>query len=165
MSRRITSKTVVKHNRNEAIQPRQGDRIAKLLDSLLEALEIQDTNDHQGMTVFHVSSTKEVKKKGVTVSSRVDHRRETLIVIEHLPQTTAEKEDAGGDRAAQTQKNDHRLVELIWKLLKRVDNLLYNCFLQTFAKEAGKEAAKALRWLIATAALFLLAYCYHILIK
>ena len=154
MSRRITSKSVEKFNKIEAVQPGQRDQVTELLNELLEIIGKEDAPDHDGMTVFHVSSTKEVKKEGATASSRVHHRRSTLIIIEHLPQNTTSKEVlVGGDEASRTSKGDTRLVELIWKSLKRIDTLLYDCFLKKFAEESGKEVAKALKWLIIAKAL------------
>jgi hypothetical protein len=157
MSRRITSKAVDKVNRIEAIQPGQRDRVIRLLTELSQILETEAAPDHKGMTVFHVSSTKEVKKEGATESSRVDHRWGTLIIIEHLPQSTAKKEVAGGGAATQTRKGDQRLVDLTFT--QRLEKLLYDCFLQKLAEESGKEVAKALKWLIVATTLFLLARC------
>jgi hypothetical protein len=163
MSRRITSNTVKNNDSDEAIQPRHDDHIARVKEAPLQEPEAQASNDHSGVTVFHVTSTKEVKREGGTASSRVDHREETLIIYEHLPQSTAYKEVAGGDRATQPSGSDQRLVELVRGILKRLDKLLFDCFLQEFAKEFGKEAAKALaailKWLFVALALFLLFRC------
>lgn len=162
MSRRITSNTVEKNNSGEAIQPRQGDGAAKPREENPALSESQADIDHRGMTVIHVSSTKEVIREGATVSSKVDHRVETLVIYEHLPQNTASKEVAGGDEATRPNPSDQRLVELIREILKRFDKLLFDCFLQEFAKEFGKEVAKALaaflKWLLIALALFLLIH-------
>src|SRR2546422_186597 len=126
MSRRITF-SVDEINSGKAIQPRQDDpvkRIKSLLEEDLNNWETQCENDHQGMTVIHVSATKEVFKAGETVSSEVDHRRYTLTIgfAKNLPQSTAIQKEviAEGGAAARPNKSDHRLVELI---LKRIDTL------------------------------------------
>ncbi len=144
MQRRITSKAVDKVNRVEAIQPGQRDRVMKLIEELSEALERESAPDRKGMSVFHVSSTKEVIEEGAT-ASKVDHRRETLIIVEYLPQNTAKEEVAGGDEVTQTRKGDRRLVEF-----KRV-------FSQKLAEELGKGAALAIIWLILALIQFLLS--------
>src|SRR5687767_11724236 len=110
MSRRITSNTVGNHDSDEAIQPRHNDHEAGAKEAPLGEPEAQASNDRSGSTVFHVASTKEVKREGGTVSSRVDHREETLIIYEHLPQSTACKEVAGGDGATRPSGSDQRLV-------------------------------------------------------
>lgn len=161
MSRRITFRTIEKINSDEAIQPRQGDRIARLVETLLEELTSEAKNRDRGMTVIHVSSTKEVKSEGETASSKVDHREETLIIYEHLPQSTASKEVAGGDEAPRPSESDRRLVKLKRTIWQRLDKLLFDCFLQELAKTAGKEVAKALvallaKWLPILVALYLI---------
>jgi hypothetical protein len=145
MSRRITSKTVDKVNGTEAIQPSERDQVSELHAELFRILASEALPGRQGMTVFHVSSTKESIKEGATASSKVIHRWDTRITIEHLPQNTAKEEVAGGDDVPQTRQGEKRLVKLT------------NVFLQKFAEDSGTNAAEALKWLIIVGAWLLLS--------
>jgi hypothetical protein len=140
MSRRIST-TVEKINGYVAIQPRQDEQIKRLLEAILATLESQSGNIHQGMTVIHVSSTKEVVIEGGTVISRVDHEEETLTI--YIPANTANKEVAGGSETPLPKESDHRLVKLIKALLKKLLQLL-DLFTQEAVKELGKAFAKFL---------------------
>src|SRR5258705_10090578 len=144
MSRRITFPTVEPNSRKKAIQPNEDDLIRRVLDAVLANKESQAEIDHEGMTVIHVTATKEGKQAGETESSRVDHRRETLIIVEHLPQSIAEKEAARGDRATGPNKSDQRLVELVTNILERIDILVFDSFLVELMKESGKQVGKKL---------------------
>ena len=142
MSRRITF-SIDEINNEKAIQPRQ--------DELVE-------NQYRGMTVVRVVAIKE-GAPNATESFQVDHRRYSLTISANasnkiLPQTTATKEEviAEGGAATAPNKVDHRLVELIRIVLKRMDILFFDCFSQEFAKSLGQELAKGLvailKWLL-----------------
>lgn len=144
MLRRIKFRTVErKINSYEAIRPRQGDRETSIRETTAKVVETQDDNGHR-MVVSRVTSTKkEVIRGHETISSKVDYRR-TLIIDEYLPKNTASEEVfAGGDEAARPESN-RRLRKLGKIVLQRIDKLLYECFLQGFAKKFGEETAKAL---------------------
>lgn len=145
MSRRIKFRTVErKINSYEAIRPRQGDRETSIRETTTEVVETQDDNGHRRIVVSRVTLTKRKDRRGhQTISSKVDYRR-TLIIDEYLPKNTASEEVlAGGDEAARPESN-RRLRKLGKIVLQRIDKLLYECFLQGFAKKFGEETAKAL---------------------
>ena len=163
MSRRITSDTVEKRlNSNEAIQPDLDGQLDEILEAVLATLGNQNAKDHQRITVIRETSTKEEKQEDATVLSRVDHRERTLIIYEHLPQRTAKKEVAGGDKATRPSESDQRLEELT-KSSTETSRPHVNRFLEEFEKEFGKESAHHfaafLKWLVLATALFLMFHC------
>ena len=155
MSRRITSDTVEKNiNSYEAIQPADD--------------QTQTEKDHQRITVTRETSTKE-EQEDATVSSRVDHREQQLISYErmlisyeHLSQSTANKEVAGGDEATRPSESDQRL-EKLRKSSNQTSRPYFDRFLKEFSKEFGKESAHHLaaflKWLVLAIVLYLIVHC------
>lgn len=139
MSRRITFTTVEPNSRGKAIQP-NGDDLERVLEVVLAAQQSY-VHDHDGMTVVHVTATKEVEAGG-TESSKVDHRRKTLVIFEHLPQNIVEKEAARGDAATGPDTSDQRLVQLTTRILKRIDVLVFDSFMVELMKESGRQVGK-----------------------
>lgn len=137
MSRRITFRIVDGNiNNQKAIQPKQDDLALLLLEAFIADLE---QLDHDGMTVIHVSATKEVRAEQ-TDSSEAGHQGARN--CEHHPQKTAVKEAAVGDVATLPGKSDQRLVELVRLVLNRIYILLVKCFLEELFKKCGGEVGK-----------------------
>jgi hypothetical protein len=159
MSRRITFTTIVDGNsREKAIQPKGNDLVTRLLDAITAEQEFED--DHAGLTVFHVTATKEVYRAGETESSMVDHRLEVRITLEHLPQNIAEKEAARGDAAPGPKGSGQRLVELGIQILKRIDRLLFDSFMVELMKELGKGLANKLLTILS---ILIVLFIYYVL--
>lgn len=159
MSRRITFTTIVESNsREKAIQPKGNDLVTRLLDAITAEQEFE--HDHDGLTVFHVTATKEVYRAGETESSRVDHRLEVRIILEHLPQSIAEKEAARGDAAPGPNGSGQRLVELGMQILKRIDRLLFDSFMVELMKELGKGLANKLLTILS---ILIVLFIYYVL--
>src|SRR5260370_37251290 len=86
MSRRITFSIVDDTiNSQKAVQPKEDDLAMNLLSAILADLEHRN---HEGVTVIHVSATKEVIA-GATDSSKADHKG-THISLEQYPHETVD---------------------------------------------------------------------------
>lgn len=141
MSRRITF-TIVDDNINseKAIQPKEDDLALKLLAAVMAHLE---QLDHEGMTVVHVSATKEELAEQ-TDASKADHPNTRVSSYEQYPQKTADEGAAVGNEATWPGKSDHRLVELIRLVLNSLYILFFSCFLKELFKKFGGEVGKLL---------------------
>src|SRR5260370_10022176 len=161
MERRITFTTVVNDSGKEkAIQPKRDDLVERLLEAALAEWESEVKEDHDGMSVIHVTVTREVKLTGET-ESKVDHRRETRINLEYLPQTIVEKEAARGVAAPGPIESDERLRKLVTGILNRIDILVFDSFLVEFTKESGKQAGKKLLTLVSLLIALFIYLVFH----
>ncbi len=142
MSRRITFTAGAGTSREKAIQPDVDDLLKRLLAAAPADEKTRIAKGRPRMTVIQDSVTEEVITDQ-TGSSRVNHRRETLIILE------VEKEATKGNEAPVPNESDRRLVKLVTTILKRIDKLLYDSFLNELFRESGKEVARVLWILIA----------------
>jgi hypothetical protein len=160
MERRVTFTTVVNDSgRKKAIQPRGDDLVVRLLEAALADWKSQVQEDHDGISVIHVTVTKEVLS-GET-ESEVNHRRETRINFEYLPQSIAEKEAARGVAAPGPIESDKRLRKLVIGILSRIHTLVFDSFLVEFMKESGKQAAKKLLTLVSLLIALFIYLVFH----